>query len=90
MDESGEVVESGMWQERRSNLRLRETFDAAFVLVEPFFDPQNSWGGHSLEHFAFRVVREHYPELSSEEVHIFVTAAKRIYVARMNRATKDE
>jgi hypothetical protein len=82
MDESEEVVGSGLLQERRGNWRLRETFDAAFVLVEPFFDPKNSWAGHSLEHFAFRVMREHYPDLSSDEVHVFVTAAKRIYLTR--------
>jgi hypothetical protein len=72
--------------ERRLNPRLREVFEAAFALLEPFFDPQNTWGGQSLEHFAFRVLRENYPDLSGEEVFIFVTAARRVYATRSGRA----
>jgi hypothetical protein len=68
--------------ERRVDLRLRAIFDTALPLIAPFFDPKNSWGGHSLEHFAFRVLRENYPELSSDEIYIFVSAARRVYAAR--------
>jgi hypothetical protein len=73
-------------KERRLNLRLREIFDAALVLIEPFFDPANSWGGHSLDHFAFRVLRENYPDLSSGEAQIFVTVARRTYASRVHSA----
>ena len=68
--------------ERRRNQRLRAIFDTAFLMVEPFFDPAQGWGGHSLEHLAFRVVRENFPELTSEEVHTLVVAAHRVYIAR--------
>ena len=44
--------------DRRQNPQFRELFDAAYVMVEPFFDPNAGWGGHSLEHLAFRVLRE--------------------------------
>jgi hypothetical protein len=67
-------------QERRNNTKLRAIFDAAYVMVEPFFDPNAGWGGHSLEHLAFRVLRENFPELSSEEVHTVVVAAHRVYI----------
>ena len=66
--------------ERRGNQRLRALFDDAFLMIEPFFDPARGWGGHSLEHLAFRVVRDNFPELSSEEVHTLVVVAHRVYI----------
>jgi hypothetical protein len=91
MDESNTNAESEPFTdaialERRTNLHLRGIFDAALVLIEPFFDPTNSWGGHSLEHFAFRALRENYPELSSADAHIFVTVARRVHATRINEA----
>lgn len=68
--------------DRRANTRLRDIFDEGFALLGPFFDPDNTWGGQSLDHLAFRVMREKYPDLSQGEVHVFVTAAKRIYAAK--------
>lgn len=62
--------------------RLREQFEAAFAMVEPFFDPTQSWGGHSLEHLAFRVLRDNFPDLSSEDVHALLVAAHRLYIER--------
>lgn len=68
--------------ERRVNLRLRSIFEEALLLVEPFFDTRNSWFGQSLDHFAFRVLRDHYPDLSGDEIFVFVTAARRVYAGR--------
>ncbi|HJW02390.1 MAG TPA: hypothetical protein VJ548_03845 [Azospira sp.] len=65
--------------ERRGNTRLRSVFDAVYVQIEPFFDPKNTWGGRSLEHLAFRVVRDSHPELSQQEVHQIVVAASRVF-----------
>lgn len=74
--------EAAAANERRRNQRLRTLFDTAFIMIEPFFDPAQGWGGHSLEHLAFRVVRENFPELTSEEVHALVVAAHRVYIQR--------
>lgn len=68
--------------DRRSNTKLRDLFDTAYAMIEPFFDPDQGWGGHSLEHLAFRVLRENFTELSSEEVHTVVVVAHRIYIER--------
>lgn len=68
--------------ERRQNPALRETFDAAYPLIEPFLDPDAGWGGHSLEHLAFRVLRENFPKLSTTEVHVLVVAAHRVFIDR--------
>jgi len=68
--------------ERRTNLRLREFFDQASLLIEPFFDPANSWNGQTLELLAFRVMRENFPQISHEETQAFVSAAKLIFARR--------
>jgi hypothetical protein len=68
--------------ERRQNVELRAVFDAAYPLIEPFLDPGSGWGGHSLEHLAFRVVRENFPALSAAEVHVLVVAAHRVFIER--------
>ncbi|MDD5177049.1 MAG: hypothetical protein PHQ05_11575 [Sterolibacterium sp.] len=68
--------------DRRQQLLLREVFDKAYMLIEPFFDPGNQWGGKTLEHLAFRVMREHFPQVSSDEIYVFIEAAKRVYSER--------
>lgn len=73
---------AGRGEERRENLHLRTVFESAFAMIEPFFDPAQGWGGQSLEHLAFRVVRENFTELTSEEVHTLVVAAHRVYIQR--------
>jgi hypothetical protein len=65
--------------ERRVNLRLRQIFVEAYDVVEPFFDPKNTWGGHTHEHLAFRALHERFPDLSAEEVLVIVMAAKRVF-----------
>lgn len=74
--------------ERRRSLRLRTVFESAFAMIEPFFDPAQGWGGQSLEHLAFRVVRENFSELTSQEVHSLIVAAHRVYIQR-NPARSD-
>ncbi|WP_079435321.1 hypothetical protein [Zoogloea sp. LCSB751] len=65
--------------ERRKNLSLRELVDKAYVLIEPFFDPANAWNGQTLEHLAYRVVREQLPAIPPQDVQIIVSVATRIY-----------
>lgn len=66
-------------QERRKFLRVREIFEQAYELIAPFFAKENRWGNATLDHLAYRVVRENYPELSFEEVHVLVVASRRVY-----------
>ncbi|NMG73167.1 hypothetical protein GPA25_00165 [Aromatoleum diolicum] len=65
--------------ERRKFLRVREIFEQACELIAPFFARENRWGNATLDHLAYRVVRENYPELSFEEVHVLVIASRRVY-----------
>ncbi|MEW5888919.1 MAG: hypothetical protein AB1768_07660 [Pseudomonadota bacterium] len=63
--------------ERRTDHRLRAVVAAAAELVQPFLE--ESWCGRSLEHLAYRAVREVYPELQPGEAHLVVVASMRIH-----------
>jgi hypothetical protein len=65
--------------ERRRFHHVREIFEQAYELIAPFFAKENRWGNVTLDHLAYRVVRENYPELSYEEVHVLVVASRRVY-----------
>ncbi|AUL99379.1 MAG TPA: hypothetical protein PKM39_02030 [Pseudothauera hydrothermalis] len=65
--------------ERRKYHHVRAIFEDAYQLISPFFAKENRWGNATLDHLAYRVLRENYPELSFEEVHVLVVAAKRVF-----------
>jgi hypothetical protein len=68
--------------DRRQNLPLRQIFESAYVIIEPFFDLSADWGGQPLEFLAFQRLRENFPLLSHEDIHTLVTAARRVYGER--------
>lgn len=65
--------------DRRANPQLRTIFIEAYDVLAPFFDPSNTLGVGGHEHFAYRALREQFPQLSIQEVSILVTAAKRVF-----------
>lgn len=67
--------------ERRRYDHVREIFAEASALIAPFFAKENRWGNSTLDHLAYRVMRDRYPELSFEEVHVLVIASRRVYTA---------
>ena len=67
-------------KERRVCYRLRSVFETVFEMLSPFFDVGKGWGGTSLQHLAFRIVRENFSELTNEEVIELVVAAHRAYI----------
>lgn len=69
----------GNGDDRRVNVRVREMFVEAYDILEPFFDPANSWAGHVHEHLAFRALHEHFPNMTPDEVLVIVIAAKRVF-----------
>ena len=68
--------------DRRQHHRVRAVFKDALAMIEPFYAPENQWGSHSLDHLAYHALRDHYPDMSIEEVHVLVMAAKRLFNAR--------
>lgn len=65
--------------ERRQNPEVRTIFVEAYELLEPFFDPQNRWAGHTHEHLAFRALHERFPLISAQQAQILVEAARRVF-----------
>jgi hypothetical protein len=66
-------------EDRRGKPRLRDIFVEAYDLLQPFFDPANSWGGQTHEHLAYRALHEQFPGLSTQEVFTLVEAARRVF-----------
>ena len=48
-------------------------------MLQPFFDPANSWGGQTHEHLAYRALHEQFPGLSTQDVFTLVSAARRVF-----------
>ena len=69
--------------ERRQNIQLRNLFEEAYARVEPCPDPRQTWGRVPLEHLAFRMLREAYPDLPPQEVRLLICASVRVYRQRM-------
>lgn len=64
--------------ERRTNTQLRSIFPAACEALRPFFEASNSWSGQSQDHLAYQTLREHFPDLTSQDVFIAVSTVKRM------------
>ena len=69
-------------QDRRTDSDLRTIFDQAYLMIEPFFNPASGWVGRSLEHLAFRVLRENFAGLTAGQAHVIIVAAHRVYIER--------
>ena len=65
--------------DRRTNPQLRKIFVEAYDVLQPFFDPANSWGGKTHEHLAHVALHEQFPSLSAQEVFVLVEAARRVF-----------
>jgi hypothetical protein len=67
--------------ERRTNIELRAIFPEAFEALRPFFEATTQWEGQSHEHLAYRTLKEHFPDLSSQDVFIVVTTTRRLFAS---------
>ncbi|MDW8335464.1 MAG: hypothetical protein RMK34_00640 [Tepidimonas sp.] len=67
-------------EERRQHHRVRAVFDQAFELCRPLLDPRQGIAGHPLTHQVPLRVREHFPELSQEEVMVLSMALRAAWV----------
>lgn len=66
--------------EMQTELPLTETtINEAVAKIKPFFAKDAGWSLGSLDRFAYRTLRDHYPAMSRHDAHIIVEAAKRLY-----------
>ena len=55
-------------------------FPPPYEAIRPFFDHRTQWGhGCGQEHLAYRTLKDHFPELSNQEVFLIVVTAKRLF-----------
>ncbi|WP_249115666.1 hypothetical protein [Azoarcus sp. L1K30] len=80
MPSSSPAAQDASSEQRRYH-RVREIFDEAYTLFAPFFARESRWANSTLDHLAYRVARERYPELSAAEVHVLVVACARAHAA---------
>jgi hypothetical protein len=75
------MSESSPTTERRTNTELRAIFSAASEALRPFFDGSSSWEGQSHDHLALLTLKEHFPELTTQDAFIVVAATRRLFAA---------
>lgn len=63
--------------ERRRNPYLRALYPEVSVRIAQSFEKRSDWLGNPIDYLALRLVHEHYPQLSSEEVRTLVGAIER-------------
>jgi hypothetical protein len=68
--------------DRRVNTYVREIFEEAYVLVLPFVDPQQGWGGQALTRHAYPALHEAFPRLDMQDLAILVPALERVFRER--------
>ena len=65
--------------ERRVSAHLREVFEQACRITEPFFDAQQTWGGVPMTLYAQQALHQAYPELTKQDVAILFSAVRRFH-----------
>ncbi len=55
-------------------------FPPPYEAIRPFFDQRTQWGhGGGQTHLAYRTLKDHFPELSTQEVFLIVVTARRLF-----------
>ena len=75
------MIDPASGADRRANPQLRSIFVEAYDVLQPFFDPANTWAGQTHEHLAHLALHEQFPSLSPQELFVLVEAARRVFSA---------
>lgn len=62
----------------------RLVFPPAYEALRPFFDHRTQWGSSGQEVLAYRTLKDHFPELSPQEIFLTVITAKRLFRANLD------
>lgn len=71
--------------DQRRYHRVRAVFEEAFQLCQPLLDPHQGIAGHALTHHVPLRVREHFPDLTQEEVMVLSVALRAAWTRRRVR-----
>jgi hypothetical protein len=67
--------------ERRRHPHLRAIYEEVRGRINHFFHTGTEWANSPMDYLAHRIVHEAYPNLTSQDVRILVTAIERRYQA---------
>lgn len=73
MSPSQSVPESA--DRRKSNL----VYPPAYEALRPFFDRRTQWGGSGQEVLAYHTLKDHFPELSAQEIFLTIITARQLF-----------
>lgn len=68
--------------DQRRHHRVRAIFEQALELCQPLLDPRQGIAGQALTHQIPMRVREHFPDLTQEEVMVLSVALPAAWVRR--------
>jgi hypothetical protein len=71
------VPDSG---DRRKNRDL--VYPPRYEVLRPFFDRRTQWGGSTGGHqevLAYRTLKDHFPELSAQEIFLTIITARQLF-----------
>ncbi|MCX7815039.1 MAG: hypothetical protein N2256_06055 [Tepidimonas ignava] len=71
--------------DRRRHHRVRAVFEEALELCRPLLDPHQGIAGQALTHHIPLRVREHFPDLTQEEVLVLSIALRAAWTRRRLR-----
>lgn len=74
--------------DRRKNLTVREIFEEAYTLCEPYLDPAKGINGQPLTRQVVIVLRETYPQLSGQDLVVLFTALQSTFRVRRANARR--
>ena len=75
MSSSESVPESG---DRRKKSDL--VYPPRYEALRPFFDRRTQWGGSGgQEVLAYRTLKDHFPELSAQEIFLTIITARQLF-----------
>lgn len=50
-----------------------------YEALRPFFDRRTQWGGSGQEVLAYRTLKDHFPELSPQEIFLTIITARQLF-----------
>jgi hypothetical protein len=74
VSDSSSIPESG--DRRKTDL----VFPPRYEALRPFFDRRTQWGGRGgQEVLAYRTLKDHFPELSTQEIFLTIVTARQLF-----------
>ena len=54
-------------------------YPPVYEALRPFFDRRTQWGSSSQEVLAYRTLKDHFPELSPQDIFVTIITARQLF-----------